>query len=59
MRGPRSDTPSGYHGCVADADLELQGMTCAGCAQRIERRLNRVDGARATVNLASERAHVV
>jgi P-type Cu+ transporter len=59
MRGPRSDTPSGYHGCVADADLELQGMTCAGCAQRIERRLNLVDGARATVNLASERAHVV
>ena len=40
------------------AELELQGMTCAACATRIERRLNLLDGVEATVNLATERATV-
>src|SRR5262249_4445940 len=39
-------------------DLKLAGMTCAACAARIEKVLNRVDGARAEVNFATESAHV-
>ena len=38
--------------------LELTGMTCASCATRIERRLNKLDGVEATVNFATERATV-
>ena len=40
-------------------DLQLTGMTCAACAARIEKVLNRVDGVRAEVNFATESAHVV
>jgi len=39
-------------------ELELEGMTCAACAARIERRLNGVEGAAATVNYATEVATV-
>jgi Cu+-exporting ATPase len=39
-------------------DLPITGMTCASCASRIERRLNKLDGVRATVNYATERATV-
>jgi Cu+-exporting ATPase len=39
-------------------DLRLTGMTCAACAARIEKALNRTDGVRAAVNLATETAHV-
>jgi P-type Cu+ transporter len=39
-------------------DLDLRGMTCASCAARVERGLNRIDGVQATVNFAVERAHV-
>ncbi len=39
-------------------DLDITGMTCASCAARIEKRLNRLDGVRATVNFATERATV-
>ena len=38
--------------------LELEGMTCAACAARIEKKLNRVDGVEASVNFATERATV-
>ena len=38
--------------------LELEGMTCASCAARIERSLNKLDGVEATVNYATERATV-
>ena len=34
-------------------------MTCASCAQRVERRLNKLDGVTATVNYATERASVL
>ena len=40
-------------------DIAVGGMTCAACAGRVERRLNKLDGVRATVNLATERARVV
>ena len=40
-------------------ELDVSGMTCAACANRIERKLNKLDGARATVNYATERAIVL
>jgi Cu+-exporting ATPase len=43
---------------VAQVTLELEGMTCAGCASRIERHLNGIDGVDASVNLATEKAAV-
>jgi Cu+-exporting ATPase len=43
---------------VTEITLELDGMTCAGCATRIERRLNELDGVEASVNLATEKATV-
>ncbi|GHH40105.1 heavy metal translocating P-type ATPase [Lentzea cavernae] len=39
-------------------ELSVSGMTCAACATRIERKLNKVEGVRATVNYATERAVV-
>ena len=39
-------------------ELAIGGMTCAACASRIERRLNRLDGVEASVNYATERAWV-
>jgi Cu+-exporting ATPase len=39
-------------------ELVIGGMTCASCAARIERRLNRLDGVSATVNYATERASI-
>ena len=39
-------------------ELDISGMTCASCAHRIERKLNKLDGVTATVNYATERATV-
>ena len=39
-------------------ELAITGMTCASCAARIEKRLNKLDGVTATVNFASEHAAV-
>ena len=39
-------------------ELALTGMTCASCANRIERKLNKLDGVSATVNYATEKAKV-
>jgi len=39
-------------------ELAISGMTCASCAARIERRLNKLEGVRASVNLATEHAAV-
>ena len=39
-------------------ELAIGGMTCASCAARIERRLNRLDGVTASVNFATEQARV-
>jgi Cu+-exporting ATPase len=45
------------HGVAIHAiELEIGGMTCVSCAANIERRLNQIDGVRATVNYATERA---
>ncbi|RSM69904.1 cadmium-translocating P-type ATPase [Actinoplanes sp. ATCC 53533] len=40
-------------------ELEIGGMTCAACANRIEKKLNRLDGVTATVNYATEKARAV
>ncbi len=39
-------------------ELAVTGMTCASCANRIERKLNKLDGVTATVNYATEKAKV-
>src|SRR3954468_17315704 len=39
-------------------ELPIAGMSCASCANRVERSLNEVDGVMATVNYATERATV-
>lgn len=39
-------------------ELEIGGMTCASCAMRIEKKLNKLDGVTATVNYATEKARV-
>ncbi|RFU85566.1 Cu(2+)-exporting ATPase [Streptomyces triticagri] len=41
-----------------EAELAIGGMTCASCSSRIEKKLNRLEGVTASVNLATERAHV-
>ncbi|WP_308296069.1 heavy metal translocating P-type ATPase [Streptomyces sp. ISL-96] len=46
-------TPTG-----AEVELAIGGMTCASCAARIEKKLNRMDGVEATVNYATEKAKV-
>jgi Cu+-exporting ATPase len=43
---------------MTTTDLDLRGMSCASCAGRIEGALNGLDGVRAAVNFALERAHV-
>ena len=45
-------------GPVSDVELAITGMTCASCANRIERKLNKLDGVEASVNYATEKAHV-
>jgi Cu+-exporting ATPase len=40
-------------------ELAIGGMTCASCAMRVEKRLNKIDGVQATVNYATEKAAVV
>ncbi len=43
---------------MSTIDLAITGMTCASCANRIERKLNKLDGVTATVNYATEQARV-
>ncbi|KUO16561.1 heavy metal translocating P-type ATPase [Streptomyces dysideae] len=45
-------------GATAEVELAIGGMTCASCAARIEKKLNRMDGVTATVNYATEKAKV-
>ncbi|MDS0134598.1 MULTISPECIES: heavy metal translocating P-type ATPase [unclassified Amycolatopsis] len=45
-------------GEVRTVELAVTGMTCAACSARVERTLNKVDGVRASVNYATERATV-
>ncbi len=53
-----ANPPTGTHPMPVQVELTLGGMTCASCAARIEKKLNRVPGASATVNYATETAKV-
>ena len=43
---------------LAGVELQIGGMTCASCANRIEKKLNKLDGITASVNYATEKASV-
>ncbi len=45
-------------GAVRTVELEIGGMTCASCAARVEKKLNRMPGVEASVNYATEKARV-
>lgn len=51
-------TSTVHDGPIAAVELTIGGMTCASCAARIEKKLNRMDGVTATVNYATEKAKV-
>ena len=57
MTDPTTDRPAA---AITDArtvlELDIGGMTCASCANRVEKKLNRMPGVEATVNYATERA---
>jgi len=49
---------TGFDVPAATVELAIGGMTCAACAARIEKQLNKLPGVEAAVNLAAEKAHV-
>ncbi len=53
-----TDRPQHDHGEVNEVDLAITGMTCASCSARIEKKLGKLDGVDAVVNLATEKATV-
>ncbi|MFD5217829.1 heavy metal translocating P-type ATPase [Streptomyces tendae] len=55
--GADTDAPAAEPG-HAEVELLIGGMTCASCAARVEKKLNRMDGVTATVNYATEKARV-
>ena len=58
MTTPTAQTAPPAGPAAVEVDLDITGMTCASCANRIERKLNKLDGVTASVNYATERAHV-
>ncbi|MCQ8191043.1 heavy metal translocating P-type ATPase [Streptomyces rugosispiralis] len=55
--GSAADTTATTGG-PSQVELAIGGMTCASCAARVEKKLNRLDGVTATVNFATEKAKV-
>ncbi|MFF7972664.1 heavy metal translocating P-type ATPase [Streptomyces sp. NPDC007905] len=53
----QTETASAIGG-TSEVELLIGGMTCASCAARVEKKLNRMDGVSATVNFATEKAKV-
>ncbi|MGC0274291.1 heavy metal translocating P-type ATPase [Pseudactinotalea sp. Z1739] len=53
-----STPPAQQQGAGSAVELEIGGMTCASCAMRVEKKLNRLDGVEASVNYATEKARV-
>jgi Cu+-exporting ATPase len=49
---------TGFEVPAATLDIAIGGMTCAACAARIEKQLNKLEGVEAAVNFAAEKAHV-
>lgn len=54
-----ADDPADDGGAHRAVDLDISGMSCASCAARITKKLNKVDGVKATVNYATAKAHVL
>lgn len=54
-----ADDPADNGGTHRAVDLDISGMSCASCAARITKKLNKVDGVKATVNYATAKAHVL
>ncbi|WP_262060088.1 heavy metal translocating P-type ATPase [Streptomyces sp. STR69] len=55
---PEKAVPKAAPAPANAVELSIGGMTCASCAARIEKKLNRMDGVTATVNFATEKAKV-
>ncbi|MFJ4976849.1 heavy metal translocating P-type ATPase [Streptomyces coeruleorubidus] len=58
MTSTTAKAPADREPALAEAELLIGGMTCASCAARVEKKLNRMDGVTATVNYATEKARV-
>ncbi|WP_458178946.1 heavy metal translocating P-type ATPase [Modestobacter lacusdianchii] len=56
--GPQAGPSTGSPAAEDEVRLDITGMTCASCANRIERKLNKLDGVQASVNYATEAATV-
>ncbi|MGA5281626.1 heavy metal translocating P-type ATPase [Streptomyces griseoincarnatus] len=54
---PEAPTAAGQP-ALSEVELLIGGMTCASCAARVEKKLNRMDGVTATVNYATEKARI-
>ncbi|WP_116115800.1 heavy metal translocating P-type ATPase [Austwickia chelonae] len=57
-RTPGDIAPDTTDAPVGQVDLAIEGMTCAACVARVEKRLGRLDGVTAVVNLATESARI-
>src|SRR5699024_10760904 len=58
MRKEKAMTTENTSTGTAGIELQIGGMTCASCANRIEKKLNKLDGVTASVNYATEKASV-
>ncbi|MER6619571.1 heavy metal translocating P-type ATPase [Streptomyces sp. NPDC000931] len=52
------EAPAAGQPALSEVELLIGGMTCASCAARVEKKLNRMDGVTATVNYATEKARI-
>ncbi|MEV0243995.1 heavy metal translocating P-type ATPase [Streptomyces sp. NPDC050674] len=58
MTSTTAHAPAGREPALTEVELLIGGMTCASCAARVEKKLNRMDGVTATVNYATEKARI-
>ncbi|MFI6808425.1 heavy metal translocating P-type ATPase [Streptomyces luteogriseus] len=58
MTSTTAQAPAGREPALAEVELLIGGMTCASCAARVEKKLNRMDGVTASVNYATEKARI-
>ncbi|MEU0615741.1 heavy metal translocating P-type ATPase [Streptomyces albogriseolus] len=55
---PEAPAAGGQQEARSEVELLIGGMTCASCAARVEKKLNRMEGVNATVNYATEKARI-
>ncbi|MFJ8051068.1 heavy metal translocating P-type ATPase [Streptomyces luteogriseus] len=58
MTSTTAQAAAGREPALAEVELLIGGMTCASCAARVEKKLNRMDGVTASVNYATEKARI-